>query len=165
MHTVYTLFLSMNWRQVSLTVLLCPSPRLALMPLWHQSVFCSQGYDLEMKWPQPFCQEPLCTSATPWRAMETGLEATLFCFTSLILACALFCSSWEELQLFRKSPCPSALSWKLLSLSSPHDPRTARTLTTISGFLIEDASNETFIVTHLFMAEKVVRLKGIWFHK
>lgn len=96
-YPVYSLWLSLyELMAVFLSVVFCPSPCLALLLLWDHSMFCSQGYDLEIKWPQPFCQERLCTSATTEREMETGLQASFFCFTSLILACALFFSSWDR---------------------------------------------------------------------
>ena len=107
----------------------------------------------------------LCTSAPPHRVMEMGLQATLFCLTPLILACPSFCSSWEALRLLWKSPLPSVLSWKPLSLWSPYDTRTARSFVQHHLWFSVFSTTSTCIFTHWFMTENVVWLKGIWFHK
>lgn len=101
----------------------CLSPCLAVLPLSTRSVFCSQGYDLEMKWPQPFCQERLYTSATPQRAVETGLQAALFCLTSLILACSSFCSSWERHYDCSEIAAPISVVLETVELIKPIWPK------------------------------------------
>lgn len=132
----------------------------------NQSVFCSQDCDVDMKWPQLFDQQPLCISVTPERVSEMGLQATSFCFSPLILACALFCSNWEALRQFRKSALPSVLSWKLLSLSNPYDPRTARTLEWLRVWCSHRKCFEQldtfFFPSHWFMWERAVEMKGLW---
>lgn len=74
-------------------------PGLTSLSFLYWSILCFSVKVLTWKWSGPSLSSSSCSSAAPQRAGETALQATLFCFASLILAQVLICSSWEELQI------------------------------------------------------------------